>query len=97
MPEGAVYVGRGSKWGNPFRGPGAVEKYKAAIRYWPIPPEQKYAWEKACGSMLVQTVLAQRNVFFLKELHGKDLACWCPLDTPCHADVLLEIINGNPT
>ena len=24
---------------------------------------------------------------------GKDLACWCPLDAPCHADVLLELAN----
>jgi len=24
-------------------------------------------------------------------LKGKDLACWCPLDQPCHADVLLEL------
>jgi hypothetical protein len=27
-------------------------------------------------------------------LKGKDLACWCRLDQPCHADVLLEIANG---
>lgn len=27
------------------------------------------------------------------ELRGKNLACWCPLDQPCHADVLLEIAN----
>ncbi|MGG7510939.1 DUF4326 domain-containing protein [Plantibacter sp. YIM 135249] len=27
------------------------------------------------------------------ELAGKDLACWCPLDQPCHADVLLKIAN----
>lgn len=27
------------------------------------------------------------------KLHGKNLACWCPLDAPCHADVLLEIAN----
>lgn len=26
-------------------------------------------------------------------LRGKDLACWCPLDCPCHADVLLELAN----
>ncbi len=26
-------------------------------------------------------------------LRGQDLACWCPLDQPCHADVLLEIAN----
>jgi hypothetical protein len=29
-----------------------------------------------------------------RDLAGKDLACWCPLDQPCHADVLLEIANG---
>ena len=29
-----------------------------------------------------------------KELRGKNLACWCPLDQPCHADVLLEVANG---
>ncbi len=27
-------------------------------------------------------------------LRGKNLACWCKLDAPCHADVLLEIANG---
>jgi hypothetical protein len=27
------------------------------------------------------------------ELGGKDLACWCPLDKPCHAEVLLELAN----
>jgi hypothetical protein len=27
------------------------------------------------------------------ELRGRDLACYCPLDEPCHADVLLEVAN----
>ncbi len=31
------------------------------------------------------------------ELAGKDLACWCPPWQPCHADVLLEVANGEPT
>ena len=31
------------------------------------------------------------------ELRGKDLACWCPLDAPCHADVLLDIANSPDT
>lgn len=26
-------------------------------------------------------------------LRGRDLACWCGLDQPCHADVLLKIAN----
>lgn len=30
---------------------------------------------------------------YLGPLRGKDLACWCPLDEPCHADVLLEMAN----
>lgn len=30
----------------------------------------------------------------LAPLVGHDLACWCPLDQPCHADVLLELANG---
>jgi hypothetical protein len=30
----------------------------------------------------------------LPELRGKDLMCWCPLDKPCHADVLLELANA---
>jgi hypothetical protein len=44
--------------------------------------------------------LASRLPCVLGELRGKDLACWCPLANkdgtphPCHADVLLEIVNG---
>ena len=30
----------------------------------------------------------------IEQLRGRNLACWCPLDQPCHADVLLEIANG---
>lgn len=30
----------------------------------------------------------------LELLRGKDLACWCPLDQACHADILLELANG---
>lgn len=30
----------------------------------------------------------------IANLRGKDLACWCPLDQPCHADVLLRIANS---
>lgn len=33
----------------------------------------------------------------IAELRGHDLACWCALDAPCHADVLLEIANASGT
>lgn len=29
----------------------------------------------------------------LDHLRGHDLACWCELGAPCHADVLLELAN----
>ena len=28
------------------------------------------------------------------KLRGKNLACWCRLDEPCHADVLLDLANA---
>lgn len=31
---------------------------------------------------------------FKAELRGKNLSCWCPLDQPCHVDVILEIVNA---
>ncbi|WP_345783797.1 DUF4326 domain-containing protein [Luteolibacter rhizosphaerae] len=30
---------------------------------------------------------------FLAPLRGKNLACFCSLQAPCHADVLLELAN----
>jgi hypothetical protein len=37
------------------------------------------------------------NPTLLDPLRGKNLACWCPLDQPCHADVLLEFANHATT
>ena len=31
----------------------------------------------------------------LPALRGQDLGCWCDLDKPCHADVLLELANAS--
>ena len=93
MPAGAVYVGRPSRWGNPFSGPDAVEKYKKAVSQWPVPEDVWREWGSAGGSVGILGLLAMRNKHGLSELRGKDLVCWCPLDKPCHADVLLEIVN----
>jgi len=30
----------------------------------------------------------------IEPLRGRDLACYCRLDQPCHADILLEIANS---
>jgi hypothetical protein len=34
-----------------------------------------------------------RSMSQLTELKGKNLACFCALDEPCHGDTLLELAN----
>jgi hypothetical protein len=36
---------------------------------------------------------ARERQALLDPLRGKSLGCWCPLDEPCHADVLLKWAN----
>lgn len=75
MPENTVYVGRGSKWGNPFPVNEDREPEEAVNAYeW---------WIREQGGHKLLADIA--------ELCGKNLACWCPLDMPCHAEVLLKL------
>jgi hypothetical protein len=43
-----------------------------------------------------QQAIAQAVAFprYFEPLRGLNLACWCPLDRPCNADVLLELANS---
>jgi len=93
MPAGSVYVGRPTIWGNPFTGSDAVEKFRKAVSTWPIPEEQMAAWLAAGGEEICLIIIAGRMHPAIDEIIGRDLACWCSLDKPCHADVLLEIAN----
>ena len=84
MPANAIYVGRPTVWGNPY----------------------------VVGSQLMngETLTAEKAVALYEQhladnfserdirhcLRDKDLACWCALDQPCHADVLLRIANSRP-
>lgn len=82
LPEGAVSVARGSIFGNPFR----IEEHgrvTAKMKF-----EQWIAGEIP-GPYPPDTLLAH-----LESLRGKDLACHCESDRPCHADVLLRLANA---
>jgi hypothetical protein len=52
-------------------------------------PGMRLAYPSAAGRFLTVTLDDIR-----RELAGKDLACWCPLDVGCHADVLLRVAAG---
>ncbi|AII28222.1 hypothetical protein VC74_gp48 [Mycobacterium phage Sparky] len=102
MPEGAIYVGRPSKWGSPFVvGAVADRRYMGLV-------EQLVIYDRAHSVELYRDWLMNPVTCFmtgfyamhpklldLTELRGHDLVCWCPLDQPCHADVLLELANGD--
>lgn len=140
MPEGAVYVGRPTRWGNPFSyrdrsrglvryGPQHLERFGRAWDYegrcsgpgishhmWfsaddVVETYVRWATREEIVELYRLTLLAptpgmlaaapSRRGRFVEatvaeiraELAGRDLACSCPLDAPCHADVLIEIAN----
>lgn len=45
--------------------------------------------------MFAQLAATGYFAHFLPALRGHDLCCSCRLDQPCHADVLLELANGD--
>lgn len=81
LPVDAVYVGRPTRFGNPW----AVGE--AGI--WHDRPMSALDAVEAFAYGLNGDPLG-----LTAELRGRDLACWCPLDQPCHADVLLELANA---
>lgn len=85
MPEGAVYVGRPTKFGNPYR-----PEFSADRTYLLMAVERYRFWLGGGHTPFGLPPQAQE----IAQLRGKDLACWCPLDQPCHADVLLELANS---
>lgn len=90
MPEGAVYVGRPSLYGNPFR---AGQRFYVSGR---IGAAEWYDnTPHGCVKAFDEWIHEHPDYWapLIAQLRGKDLACWCPLGQPCHADVLLEIAN----
>lgn len=90
MPPGAVSVCRPGRFGNPLR-VGMWRGYDAAaavadFERWLARDPSVRSYENTFGK--------PPATFEIKDaLAGKDLACFCPLDQPCHADVLLRIAN----
>jgi len=74
-----VYVGRGSKWGNPF----VIGEHGSREEV--IELYKKY----------IQIGLDAGGLDWnLKDLKGKNISCFCKQDEACHADYLLEVANN---
>ena len=91
MPENTVCVDRTSRWGNPFK-VGIDGDAKECVRKYAesLTPYRHYGQ----NSSMDKLCLSLANIEWIEGLRGKNLACWCPLNQPCHADILLEIANG---
>lgn len=76
-----VYIGRPSKWGNPFsHRDDTLAKFKVSSHEEAI---------KAYRDWIIQQPHLMKD---LNELKGKVLGCWCK-PYSCHGDVLLELAN----
>ena len=101
MPEGAVYVGRPTRWGNPYRWSDypahrvsySIDGDRELLTFSPT-VRRSFSVTNFRWQYLHQHPDAPTLDEIRAELAGKDLACWCPLDQPCHGDVLLELANG---
>jgi len=83
LPPNTICVGRGGKWGNPHKITDYVgtdnERRSASIKHW------LYDLDRGA--------LSYNRDDIVRELRGKNIACWCPIGSPCHGDALLAIAN----
>lgn len=102
LPAGAVYVARPTRWGNPFKvGALTVVWHRPSRREQPVYRDVFLVTDAAHAVRLFAQAMERRPDWYhdswrpgdVSELRGKDLACWCALDEPCHADVLLRLAN----
>ena len=90
MPENTVYVGRPTQWGNYWQ-VGNIFTDAAGCK--------KAMSAQECVKRFLQDMAKLKANFpeiywsRIRPLKGKNLACWCGVDQPCHADVLLELAN----
>ncbi|MBR0649545.1 DUF4326 domain-containing protein [Roseomonas terrae] len=100
MPAGAVYVGRPSAWGNPWKAElvDGVGWCCTDTRTSTIEPARTAAEAHSMAVAHYRAWLAQHPdltaAAIRADLRGKPLCCWCPEHLPCHADLLITIANA---
>lgn len=89
MPEDTVSVCRPGNWGNPF-----------AVGHPAVDVPAKYRGVVAVDALHAVALYRRMILDYglpltcdLAEIRGKNLACWCKISAPCHADVLLDLAN----
>lgn len=79
-----VKVDRTTRWGNPFTAADGGSTAAAVA--------QHGRWMRS--EIAAPSGAEPPSSEPLREaLGGRNLACWCPIDGPCHADLLLAMAN----
>lgn len=102
MPENTVSVTRPGKWGNPYKVGGSL----LDVPFLVLKKAELTDDEAEAGIITAEISVTLYRTWLHKHYEGmqilakaiawlpnKNLACFCPLDKPCHADVLLQIAN----
>lgn len=78
-----VYIGRPSKWGNPYSRKPGLARYKVTTKAEAINKHREW-------------VLSQPDMIekIRHELRGKILGCWCDNPNACHGFILWKIANN---
>jgi hypothetical protein len=102
-PKNTVYVGRPTKFGNPFKltSDGWILYYKTRK----IIGDPWCYWSE-CGGFTIDDIVELYEQWItgrlpkwlpeipdISELRGKNLSCFCSLNKVCHVDVLLRLSN----
>lgn len=94
IPANTMKVDRSTKWGNPFTIDAVRKRYgidERAARQKAV--DLFRAWHAGHLDAGWEDTPAGPSPS-LDGLQGRNLACWCALNVPCHADVLLELANA---
>lgn len=105
-PENTKYVGRPTKFGNPFRltKDGKIEcysRFRTVFSKWILFLEYElYTIQDVVGlyERWLKGEFLNKYPFLpippteeeIKELEGKNLSCFCNLNQPCHVDIILK-------
>jgi hypothetical protein len=108
LPENTICVTRGTDFGNPFKVGGWFKfgdprpDYQGPFgmiycrSYEENPDPAVYTCIKDAATAVEwyeKLMCLDRYKKKLAELRGKNLACFCKIGSPCHADVLLKLAN----
>lgn len=101
LPPNTVCVTRGTKYGNPFKVGGYFKMGKGenGMAWLQCLIDENYGFTKILTNQMAVDWFEKYISLYpfkkdeLNRLRGKNLACWCKIGSPCHADVLLEISN----